>query len=167
MRKFFPFLFLFFLFFLELVLAPRLNFGVVRPNFVLISFLACFIFAGERQALKFYLPIFLLLDLYSPLPFAVLGLSFIAVFFCLRIFLLKFFREKSFGAFALAIILGSIIYIGSQILFLKFLTLIHLGNLHYDLFDNLLRLVLPSAIYNLAIGLIFFKILKSAHLRLF
>ncbi|PIU01630.1 hypothetical protein COT68_02185 [bacterium (Candidatus Torokbacteria) CG09_land_8_20_14_0_10_42_11] len=166
MRKFFPFLFLIFLFFLELILAPRLSFWAARPNFVLVGFLACFIFTSERRALKFYLPIFLLLDFYSPLPFGVLSLSFIAVLFFLWLLSLKFFREKSLGAFALAMILGSIIYIGSQILFLKFFTLIHLSNLNYDLFYGLLHLVLGSAVYNLILSLIFFRILKYAHTRL-
>src|SRR4030042_1767268 len=100
MRKFFPFLFLVFLFFLELILAPHLNVGLGRPNFILIGFLACFIFATEKQAVKFYLPLFLLLDLYSPLPFGALSLSLITVLFFLWLLSLKFFREKSLGAFA-------------------------------------------------------------------
>lgn len=166
MRKFFPFFFLIFLFFLELILAPRLSFGIVRPNFVLISFLACFIFAEERQALKFYLPIFLMLDIYSPLPFGVLSLSFIAVLFFLRIFLLKFFREKSLGAFALAAFLGSMIYGAALILFLKFFTLIHLSSLDYGLLYGLLHLVFPGAIYNLIVALIFFRVFKYVYTRL-
>lgn len=159
MKDFFSLLLIIFLVLLELTVIPHLSFRGVRPDFLLLVLISWFILRPPREASLLLVISGLLLDLFSPLPFGVISLSFYIVLLTLWLLPFKNYSRSNLGFIILGTILGTIIYNVFLLIWISGFRFIHLTDFHFD-FQNQIYSLLPKIGLNLLLMYFVFKMMR-------